>query len=397
MVEFLIRGFFRMAKVVRQTNLGALDAGSSSGSWLWLWSFALTLVLSYVGQTHFPAMTLAAAWHQGATWMMISTQVLHLMLAALGASTLMSWLLHMGRLCWYHYQHQGRNLNCFCGDWAVITGASRGLGRAYAISLARHGLNVILIARTQSTLLAVASECEAFGVKTHVIVADFSEDAQHVSSILKEYLCKRDGPDSIAQRISVLVNNVGGKPPSNLPQAPNPSYCEDLDHDTYNTYFKFNVLPTIHMTSLILKGMVQRNKGLIINVSSLNGLQACPYISHYSAAKAYIVSYSACLRNELRGRGSKVQIEVVCPGPVATDGIRRSGMPSPGVPDPLCFAEQSLSLLGTPCARIPWPEHWWSTQLHGPDSLVRCQAVAEAKLYQAMDFSKVLSPRTVTS
>merc|ERR1711904_716032 len=135
------------------------------------------------------------------------------------------------------------------------------------------------------------------------------------------------------------------------------------------------------MGSLLLKGMVKRDKGCIINVSSLNGLQACPYISYYSAAKAYIVSYSMCLRNELRGRGSKVQIEVVCPGSVATDGIGRSGMPSAGVPDPVLFAEKSLSLLGTPCAKIPWLQHWWDTQLHGPGSVIRSQAAAEAKLY----------------
>eukprot|EP00746_Dinoflagellata_sp_MGD_P084714 gnl/MRDRNA2_/MRDRNA2_33597_c0_seq1.p1 gnl/MRDRNA2_/MRDRNA2_33597_c0~~gnl/MRDRNA2_/MRDRNA2_33597_c0_seq1.p1 ORF type:complete len:389 (+),score=45.72 gnl/MRDRNA2_/MRDRNA2_33597_c0_seq1:128-1168(+) len=341
---------------------------------------------------------LAVVAYKGSALSMLFTkvevQVVNLTLSTVGVFTILSWLAYIGRMYWYYYLHQATIFEAFLGDWAIVTGASRGLGRAYAISLARRGLNVVLIARTRSTLLAVAKECEQYDVKTHVIVADFSEHVEHVCSAVWQQLCKQEGNDCIAQHIAVLVNNVGGLPPRNLCQAPNPSYCEDLDHVTYNTYFQFNVLPTIQMTSHILGGMVQRDRGCIINISSINALQACPYISHYSAAKAYIQSYSACLRTELRGRGSKVQVEVVCPGPVATDGIRRSGMPSAGVPDPICFAEQSLSLVGTPFAKVPWLQHWWSMQLYGPDSFIRSQDVAEAKLYEAMDFSKVLSPRT---
>mmetsp|Transcript_83648 Transcript_83648/g.145367 ORF Transcript_83648/g.145367 Transcript_83648/m.145367 type:complete len:141 (+) Transcript_83648:2-424(+) len=138
--------------------------------------------------------------------------------------------------------------------------------------------------------------------------------------------------------------------------------------------------------------MVHRQKGYILNVSSMNGLQACPYLSPYSAAKAYLSSYSACLRNELRGRGSGVYVDVVCPGPVATDGIKRAGMPCKAIPDPIVFADKSLSLAKSSFAEVPWARHWWSMQFHGPHSHFLSKGATESRLYQAMDYSKFLGP-----
>lgn len=240
----------------------------------------------------------------------------------------------------------------------------------------------MLIARTQGTLDAVKKECEQMGVETCTTIADFAENSGILPAAVLEQLGNKC--------VSVLVNNIGGLPPPSLPKVPNPSYCEDIDYATYDSYWRFNVAPTIQMTHLVLSSMVRRDKGCIINVSSLNGLQACPYLSHYSAAKAYILSYSACLRNELQGRGSGVRVEAVCPGPVATDGIGRANMPSPGIPDPVEFAERSLSLVGTPYATIPWPRHWWSTQFHGPNSFFLSREATEKRLFKTLDF---LGPR----
>ncbi|HRG95293.1 MAG TPA: hypothetical protein PLR99_03520 [Polyangiaceae bacterium] len=87
--------------------------------------------------------------------------------------------------------------------------------------------------------------------------------------------------------------------------------------------------------------------------------------SMYCAAKAYVISYSACVDHDLRRIRSKVAVECVCPGRVATDGILRTGAPSPDVPDPVEFASRSLDCARTPHVKIPWPEHWERRHRYG--------------------------------
>lgn len=288
--------------------------------------------------------------------------------------------------CWYFFLRPATSFECFRGDWAIVTGASRGLGEAFSIALARRGLNIVLIARNKDLLDRVGQKCRECGAEVHVLALDLLEDPGGVSLKISQELSQLSG------QVSVLVNNVGGKPPKHWPCSLMPCYCEELDGCSFESFYKANVAPAIMMTSLVLRGMIQRSKGYILNVSSMNGLQACPFLSPYSAAKAYLCSYSACLSNELRGRQSEVCVETVCPGPVATQGIGRAGLPSKGIPDPLEFAEQTLSLAKTPFVEMPWPRHWWNLQFNGPHSDFVSRQCAEARLYKAMDFSKMLGP-----
>eukprot|EP00931_Biecheleriopsis_adriatica_P031103 TRINITY_DN18269_c0_g1_i1.p1 TRINITY_DN18269_c0_g1~~TRINITY_DN18269_c0_g1_i1.p1 ORF type:complete len:361 (+),score=51.42 TRINITY_DN18269_c0_g1_i1:87-1085(+) len=287
---------------------------------------------------------------------------------------------------WHFYLRPATSFAHLRGDWAVVTGASRGLGRGYALALARRGLNVALVSRNREALEKVARECEAFSVKTYVIVADlYLGDAVNTEQLLKEALDALGGP------VSVLVNNLGGKP-QGLPYTLMPCYCEDLDAETFAAFLKCNTAPTVLMTSMVLQGMVRRRKGYILNVSSMNSLQACPYLSPYSAAKAFVTSYSHCLSNELRGRKCGVEVDVVHPGPVATDGIGRRDMPSGSIPDPIAFAEKSLALSKTHFAECPWPLHWWKLLQTSQDSLLLPRACSDANIYRAMDFSPMLGP-----
>jgi short-subunit dehydrogenase len=259
----------------------------------------------------------------------------------------------------------------FRGEWALVTGASRGLGRGYALALARRGINLYLVARTREALETVARECEELGVQTKLVVFDFV----NVSAIESVFA-------PLAEHVSILINNVGGLPPAALPTAPNPSLAEDIDGTTFHSYLQFNALTTVHVTSVLLGHMIKKKKGYILNVSSMNGLQAIPFLAPYCASKAFINAYSACMANELHGRQTGVWMDTVCPGPIATDGIRMKGRARPGIPDPVDYAEKSLSLARSPGAQMPWLRHWWDVQKFGPNSLFVSDVTGQRKLYR---------------
>lgn len=308
----------------------------------------------------------------------------------LGLACLKLWEV-VAKPLWYYRLRPATSFEAFRGEWAVVTGASRGLGRGYALGLAKRGINVVLMSRNWGALQDVARECQSLGVKTAIMVADFFTDQPEELYPMIEARIRELDKD-----VSILVNNVGGAP-GRLQHDPMPSYCEDYSYVSYESFWRANAVPSLCMTQMLLRGMVRRRKGYILNVSSINGLQACPYLSPYSAAKAYVSSLSACLGNELRGRKSGVWVDCVCPGPVATDGIGRSGLASSQVPDPVIFADQSLALARTPFATVPWPRHWWSNQSLGPNSLFWSTATADKRLYEAMDFSRHLGPSSLLS
>ncbi len=241
------------------------------------------------------------------------------------------------------------------GDWAVVTGGSRGLGMGYAVALAQRGLNVALIARSAVDLERVARRLrEEHAVDTRTIVADLSRgDAFPTIQVALEPL---DRP------VSVLVNSVGGAPPEALEDG-RPRL--DLEPRRFQAYLALNTHPMMHMTQMLLPGMLARDHGYVLNVASLNGLTACEGASMYCAAKAYVIAYSACLEQDLKRRGAEVAVECVCPGRVATDGILRGGVPSEDVPDPIAFASQSLDCARTPHVKIPWLKHWELRRRYG--------------------------------
>nr|XP_011769609.1 testosterone 17-beta-dehydrogenase 3 isoform X2 [Macaca nemestrina] len=174
------------------------------------------------------------------------------------------------------------------GQWAVITGASDGIGKAYSFELARRGLDVVLISRTLEKLQATATEIErTTGRSVKIIQADFTKD--DIYEHIKEKLTGLD--------IGILVNNVGMLPnllPSHFLNAPD----------------------EIQMTQLILKHMESRRKGLILNISSGIALFPWPLYSMYSASKAFVCTFSKALQEEYRAK--EVIIQVLTPYAVST-------------------------------------------------------------------------------
>ncbi|XP_055545089.1 inactive hydroxysteroid dehydrogenase-like protein 1 isoform X2 [Wyeomyia smithii] len=181
------------------------------------------------------------------------------------------------------------------GSWAVITGATDGIGKGYAVHLARMGMNLVLISRSEPKLINVAREIQNnFGVQVKWIVADFSNGATVYSRIWK-VLKFID--------VGILVNNVGYMP----------QRLDVFDAHTDDVYLRMvnvNVLSVLLMTHMVLPHMKQVRRGIIVNVSSHTAYYPAAYMTVYSASKAFGHNMTLALQNELRGTGVECQLVV---------------------------------------------------------------------------------------
>ena len=184
---------------------------------------------------------------------------------------------------------------------ALITGASGGIGLELARECARHGHDVVLVARRQDALEAAAGTIEGkYGVHATVIASDLS---------------KPDAPselhaETVAQgiEIGILINNAGFGLGG-----------EFLETDIHREIdmIQVNVTAVTHLTKLFAPAMVKRRSGRIMNVASTAAFQPGPLMSVYYATKAYVLSFSEAIAEELRNTG--VTVTALCPGATATD------------------------------------------------------------------------------
>ncbi|XP_034536343.1 very-long-chain 3-oxoacyl-CoA reductase-B isoform X2 [Notolabrus celidotus] len=215
------------------------------------------------------------------------------------------------------------------GKWAVVTGATDGIGKAYAEELARRGFSIVLISRSQERLddvsKAIKSKC---GVETKTIAADFS--AVDIYSKIE------DGLQGL--EIGVLVNNVGVSYsyPEFFLNVPN------LD-SFIDTMVNVNITSVCQMTRLVLPGMVERKKGVVLNISSASGMYPVPLLTIYSASKAFVDYFSRGLQAEYKSKG--IIIQSVLPFFVATklSKIRRATLDKPS---PERYVSAELNTVG---------------------------------------------------
>ncbi|WP_128104102.1 SDR family oxidoreductase [Paenibacillus sp. DCT19] len=185
-------------------------------------------------------------------------------------------------------------------QWALITGASSGIGEVFAIDMASKGMNVVLVARSVSKLDNLAARIKrTYQVKAEVIVADLSQ-AEAPQQIYEE--CQRRG-----LQINMLINNAGFA---------THGLFEELDNMRQQEEIMLNVLAVTNMTHLFLPAMLQNRRGTVINVASTAAFQPDPYMAVYGATKAFVLSFTEALYEENRKRG--VQFLALCPGSTDT-------------------------------------------------------------------------------
>lgn len=186
---------------------------------------------------------------------------------------------------------------------AVVTGASSGIGAEIARELTRRGHQVVLVARTESKLTALAAE---LGDGAHVLAADLS-DRNVRAGLLERVAALGLVPD-------ILVNNAGL---STL------GLVHASDPEAELNLLEVDVAAVVDLCSRFLPGMVERGRGRVLNVASTAAFQPLPGQAAYAAAKAFVLSYTQSLSGELRGTG--VRVTALCPGPVETAFLDTAG------------------------------------------------------------------------
>merc|ERR1712142_721964 len=215
------------------------------------------------------------------------------------------------------------------GEWAIVTGCTGGIGKEYALGLARKGMNMVLVSRSKQKLEELEKEIKKTNnVETMIIVADFTkvEVINHIVEKIRE--SKVD--------IGVLVNNVGILGPHFQPFL-------ELDSKIVKDMITVNITAATVLCHELLPAMVKKKKGAIINISSMASYLAMPYLAEYSATKHYIHALTEALAIEWEDSG--VIIQEVCPGTVSTE-MTKDFAPAPGVPQADEYVASALATLG---------------------------------------------------
>lgn len=269
---------------------------------------------------------------------------LHYVILIVGFLLLLKYVLDLLQGIYARLLRPGKNL-VKQGKWAVVTGATDGIGYAMCEEFARKGLNVVLISRTLDNLNTKAKELSEKYPKIQTKVLDidysrFDENAQgRVGNLLT--LLAADGG------ISTLVNNVGISYPYT-------KYFHELDDERVTQLIKINIDSTTYMTRLVLPYMLEARKGNIVNISSAAGVSTSPLLAQYGAAKSYIAMFSRALNYELRDKGIHVQCQV--PMFVATKlaKIKRASL---FVASPKGYARSAVAAIGYEILVSPFWTH----------------------------------------
>ncbi|MGB5594932.1 MAG: SDR family oxidoreductase [Crocosphaera sp.] len=192
---------------------------------------------------------------------------------------------------------------------ALITGASSGIGLAFAQELANHQTNLILVARSQDKLDQLAQQLQqAASIEVEVIIQDLTEP----QAGQKVY----DGVQDKGLSVDLLINNAGFGDYG-------PFFERELSRQL--EMVQLNVTVLVELTHLFLSQMQQRGEGSIINVASIAGFQALPYLSTYAATKAFVLSFTEALWAENKEKG--INCLALCPGPTESNFFETAQFP----------------------------------------------------------------------
>jgi hypothetical protein len=188
----------------------------------------------------------------------------------------------------------------------LITGASGGIGFELARLFAHEGYDLVIVARRAVELEALAARCrQEFGVSVHVRPADLLAPGAAAKLV--------QGLDDEGLDVDVLVNNAGLMEMGGFAR---------IDVDQHERLLQLNVVVLTALTRRLLPGMIERGRGRILNVASISAFQPIPSLALYAASKAFVLSLTESLSEELRGTG--VTVTALCPGLTRTDMLDRA-------------------------------------------------------------------------
>ncbi|KAI9372177.1 very-long-chain 3-oxoacyl-CoA reductase [Aspergillus egyptiacus] len=226
----------------------------------------------------------------------------------------------------------GKSLRSFGpkGSWAVVTGASDGLGKEFALQIAAAGYNIVLVSRTASKLTTLTDEITSKypSIQTKMLAMDFARNDDQDYEKLKSVLGDLD--------VAILVNNVGKSHSIPVPFAL-------TSQDEMADIITINCMGTLRVTQLVVPGMMQRKRGLILTMGSFGGLLPTPLLATYSGSKAFLQQWSSALGSELQPYGITVELVQAYLITSAMSKIRKT---SALIPNPRGFVKATLSKIG---------------------------------------------------
>jgi len=211
------------------------------------------------------------------------------------------------------------------GRTALVTGASQGIGRAIALALAREGANIVVTARNEDKLRALAAEAEAMGVQGLAAPADIGVESE-INAAAGAAIAKFGGVD-------ILVNNAGIIHPS-IPVA-------EFDPQLFRDVLNVNITGAFLITKALLPGMIERGYGKIINISSIGGRKGAAGRSAYRITKAGLISFTESLAAEVKQYG--IDVNAICPGAVDTRGYREALNATGRAPNPKIETPENIA------------------------------------------------------
>jgi 17beta-estradiol 17-dehydrogenase / very-long-chain 3-oxoacyl-CoA reductase len=220
------------------------------------------------------------------------------------------------------------------GNWAVVTGASDGIGKEYALQLAGKGFNIVLVSRTKSKLELLSTEIETkYKVATRIVAFDASSDSNDDYQLLKQTI------ESLP--VTILINNVGQSHSIPVP------FLETTTKELQDI-ITINNVATLKITQIVTTYIIstiktKKCRGLILNMGSFGGLLPTPYLAVYSGSKAFLQSWSAALAGELKSQHIDVELIISYLVTSAMSKIKRSSL---FIPNPKNFVKSVLAGLG---------------------------------------------------
>lgn len=218
------------------------------------------------------------------------------------------------------------------GDWAVITGASSGIGKSLAIDIAQCGLNTLLVARNTKALETLKKEIQStYKVDVEVLSIDLgTESIQEIISTLQD------------KNVGLLVASAGFGTSGN--------FINSSVHEEVNM-LEVNCRALLELTHYFAQHFGQQGRGGIILMSSMVAFQGAPYTANYAATKAYVQSLAEGLYHELKE--NNVDVLAAAPGPVATSFAKRANMIMDGAMKPENLSFEILKALGSKMTVLP--------------------------------------------